>query len=59
MLVYSTNCDSSRAIYQTKSALVREMSPAVVKDLSPAMHCPSQRLVDRIWEYYKERKLNQ
>ena len=23
------------------------------------MHCPSQRLVDRIWEYYKEKKLNQ
>ena len=29
---YSSNCDSSRAVYQTKSALVREMSPAVVKD---------------------------
>ena len=56
---YAANCDSSRAIYQTKSALVREMSPVVFKNLSPPMHCPSQRLVDRIVEDYKERKHEQ
>ena len=53
---YKANCDSSRAIYQTKSATEREMNPAVVKGLSSPMHCPSQRLVDRIVEYYRERK---
>ena len=53
---YKANCDSSRAIYQTKSATEREMNPTVVKGLSPPMHCPSQRLVDRIVEYHTERK---
>ena len=43
---YKANCDFSRAIYQTKSAMEREMNPTVVKGLSFPMHCPSQRLVD-------------
>ena len=53
---YKANCDSSKAIYQTKSATEREMNPTVVKGLSSPVHCPSQRLVDRMVEYYRERK---
>ena len=53
---YDADYDCSRAVYQTKPALKREVSPTVIKGLSPAMHCVSQRLVDRILKYYTERK---
>ncbi len=53
---YESNCDSSRAIYQTKSVLERELNPSAIKGLSRAMHCPSQRLLDRMKEYYQEKQ---
>ncbi len=52
---YDPSCDPTRAIYQTQEATEREMNPNVIRGLTPAMHCPSQRLVDRIVQYYTEK----
>ncbi len=49
------NCDFRTAIYKTKLSTAREFTSYTVANISDMMRCPSQRLVSRMVEMYKER----